>query len=182
MLRRIGARVLLARCGISGLDEFHRNLPDLTLVQDLLPGVPGLEVCRRIKESEEGAERSVVLFCGGQSHSALVATGCDAYIEKPYPDEELLKVLAAMLPGAPVVINPESPPRAAERPVEITATRREASPVPPPGSIEAEIAERIDSVFDSTGWVEATVAPSTGTPEELRSRRRVRAQTASRPT
>jgi CheY-like chemotaxis protein len=149
MLRRFGARVILARCGISGLDEFHRNLPDLTLVQDLLPGVPGLEVCRRIKETDEGARRPVVLLCGGQSHSSLVATGCDAYIEKPYPDEEILGVLAQLLPGAPVNINPGDLLRAAEHSKKTTGATWESPLAPVPGSIEAEIFDRIDSVFDS---------------------------------
>ena len=90
----------VARCGKSGLEEYRRVQPDLTLVQDLIPSLHGFDVCREIKRSEGGEIHPVVLLCGPTSHSALVNTGCDAYIQKPFDDDQLLEVLNQLLPPA----------------------------------------------------------------------------------
>jgi DNA-binding response OmpR family regulator len=98
LLREAGFAVLLARGGREGVREFHRSRPDLTLVQDLLPGLHGFDVCRQIKNTDEGKDSPVVILSVPGKHAALVRTGCDAYIEKPFGDDELLDVIRHLLP------------------------------------------------------------------------------------
>ena len=85
----LSAQLVVASCGRSGLEKHRRIRSDLTLVQDLIPGLHGFEVCREIKRSEGGEEHPVVLLCAPNSHSVLIDTGCDAYLRKPYGDREL---------------------------------------------------------------------------------------------
>src|SRR3972149_1588410 len=93
VLGRAGLRVQLALDGRSGLAEFRRLRPDLTLVQDVLPVMDGLEACRRMKGLPDVADRPVVIVTAPRNHKVLLETGCDAYIEKPYQDGELLEVV-----------------------------------------------------------------------------------------
>ena len=44
LLASIPARVVQARCGRSGLEEYRRARPDLTIVQDLIPNLHGFDV------------------------------------------------------------------------------------------------------------------------------------------
>ena len=137
LLASIPARVVQARCGRSGLEEYRRARPDLTIVQDLIPNLHGFDVCREIKRSDGGATHPVVLLCAPHSHSVLVDTGCDAFIKKPYGDVELLVVLKRSLPPVSVFNQP---------------TRSEAAtsgaPDPAfPGSFELEVSEHLDAVL-----------------------------------
>jgi two-component system alkaline phosphatase synthesis response regulator PhoP len=123
LLVSVSAHVVVAHGGRSGLGEYHRSRPDLTIVQDLIPGMHGFDVCREIKKSDDGKDHPVVLLCAPNSHAVLLDTRCDAYLKKPYRDEDLLKLLKGLLPGL------EAPGPAA------------------PGSFEAEVDERLDALI-----------------------------------
>jgi DNA-binding response OmpR family regulator len=123
LMASLSSRVILARSGRSGLEEYHRSRPDLTIVQDLIPGMHGFDVCREIKDSDDGEDHPVVLLCAPNSHAVLLDTRCDAYLKKPCRDEELLRVLKDLLPGI--------------------ETRGPADP----GSFEAEVDERLDALL-----------------------------------
>jgi DNA-binding response OmpR family regulator len=94
---RAGFRVQLALDGRSGVLEFERLRPDLTLIQDVLPVMDGLEACRRMKAVHAAAERPVAIVTAPRSHEQLLETGCDAYIVKPFADGELLDLVRELL-------------------------------------------------------------------------------------
>ena len=93
VLAGVGMDTLVATDGRAGVEEFRRALPQLTLVQDLMPRLHGFDVCREIKGTEEGRSRAVVLLASRVSHATLVRTGCDAYLQKPFVDESLLELI-----------------------------------------------------------------------------------------
>jgi len=128
VLGREGLRVQLALDGRSGVDEFRRLRPDVTLIQDRLPVMDGLEACRRMKQLPGVAVRPVVILTSPRSHDVLFETGCDAYIEKPFEEDELIEVVRTLLSrgegiseGTPCDLPARSPEiDPSEGPVELT--------------------------------------------------------------
>jgi len=153
LLRVSDTRLILARDGRSGLEEYHRSRPDLTVIQDLIPILHGFDVCREIKRSEGGADHPVVLLCRHRSHAVLVDTKCDAYLKKPYDDEELLKVLNRLLPEG-LVSSATDPVSTDGDPLPDGATRTASQP-PSRDALEVEIEARVDDVLGPLGGVDA---------------------------
>jgi two-component system response regulator MprA len=97
----LGVRTILATDGEAAEREFHRTLPDLTLIQDILPKKSGIDVCRTLKDTPSGALHPIVLlaFARNGAHSRLMASGCDDWIEKPFEATTLLAKVRKLLPG-----------------------------------------------------------------------------------
>ncbi|MBF2057932.1 MAG: response regulator transcription factor [Cyanobacterium sp. T60_A2020_053] len=93
-----GYEVIVANDGITGLTVARDNKPDLILVDWMLPGITGLEVCRRLRLT--GDKVPIVLLTAKDEISDRVAgldAGADDYIVKPFSIEELLARLRANL-------------------------------------------------------------------------------------
>ena len=83
--------VTAASDGISALIEIGRSHPDLLVLDILIPGVDGLEVCRRIKEDPQN--RTAIIAVSGQpevEHRILQA-GADCFMAKPMDLDRLLE-------------------------------------------------------------------------------------------
>jgi DNA-binding response OmpR family regulator len=151
-IRRIlgpaGVRIELSLDGRSGLEEIRRLRPDVTIVQDLLPVVSGLDVCSEIKQSEDCADLRIVILSGPRQHLTLMKTDCDAYIEKPYQDSELLEVVTELLKRPDTDARPvvESGPtsRHAELPVVVGPSGGSVLPVE---LTEADLDTRLDELL-----------------------------------
>ena len=95
-----GVRVLLATDAEAGRRVFHRVLPDLTLIQDLIPVTRGYQLCAELKRSAQGAVRPIVLFAftrNGGRHR-VIASGCDAWVEAPCDEGVLVATVGRFLP------------------------------------------------------------------------------------
>ncbi len=104
-LSREGFQVVSAPDGESGLQEIRSQMPDLVLLDLMLPGFDGIDVCQRLKASEttrgipiimitaKGEERDVVLGLG---------VGADDYIVKPFSPKEVVARVKAILRRGPV--------------------------------------------------------------------------------
>ena len=62
VLRRLGYRVLLARDGYQALTIAKRDLPDLVLLDVMMPDIDGLEVTRRLRADPATADMLIVMF------------------------------------------------------------------------------------------------------------------------
>jgi DNA-binding response OmpR family regulator len=96
----LGVRTLLATDAESGRREFFRALPDLMIVEDLIPKTRGYQLCRDVKSSMYGAYRPILLIGprnGGRRR--LIASRCDDWIERPFDDAELAAKVIRLLPG-----------------------------------------------------------------------------------
>jgi len=88
-----GFDVAYAETGEKGLDLARRQQPDLVLLDMMLPGIDGLEVCGKLK-GDESASRVPVVALSGRSvrdlGPAAIGLGCARYLEKPISPLEVL--------------------------------------------------------------------------------------------
>ena len=100
-----GYRVDVARDGQTGLNLARDNPPDLVILDWMLPGMDGLEVCRRLRSG--GAVPIIILTARDSVADRVIGldAGADDYMIKPFSFDELLARLRALLRRA----SPQSP-------------------------------------------------------------------------
>ena len=92
LLRSAEYSVHSARNGREALDLAKRERPDLVLLDVLMPGMSGVDVCRELKQSEATCLTPVVLISGAQERETILAgleAGADDFLIKPIDAEEL---------------------------------------------------------------------------------------------
>ena len=97
MLRKEGFEVAVAGNGPDGLAEFGRNGADLVLLDLMLPGLSGVEVCRELRLS---SDVPVIMLTAKDSEIDKVVgleIGADDYVTKPFSTRELLARIRAVL-------------------------------------------------------------------------------------
>lgn len=97
-LQRAGYRVRSAGDGHLGLELVRTLRPDLVLLDLMLPGLSGHEVCRRIRD--DGLEMPVVMLTALGEEAQVVRglnLGADDYVTKPFGIGELMARVAALL-------------------------------------------------------------------------------------
>jgi DNA-binding response OmpR family regulator/DNA-binding CsgD family transcriptional regulator len=98
-----GYTVLVATDGLSALDRLQKVIPDIILLDAVMPGIDGFETCRRIKQME--AVRHVpVIFMTGLTETEHVLMGFESggldYITKPIEPVEVLARVATHIRNA----------------------------------------------------------------------------------
>jgi DNA-binding response OmpR family regulator len=89
-LERAGLSVALAADGPAALDAFGAQRPDLVVLDLMLPGLDGLEVCRRLRESDAGVPIVMLTALGEEADRVLgLQLGADDYVTKPFSPREL---------------------------------------------------------------------------------------------
>ena len=100
-LRQSGYGFSHAATGASGLEALHVCVPDLVILDLMLPDMEGLEVCRRIKGQDSDLARTAVLMltAKGDPMDRIVGLeiGADDYLPKPFEPRELLARIRAVL-------------------------------------------------------------------------------------
>jgi DNA-binding response OmpR family regulator len=96
-LEKEGFHVLVAADGLAGIESFRTGDPDLVVLDLMLPGMDGLEVCRRIQ-----ADRYVpvlMLTARNDETDILVGlgVGADDYVTKPFSPRELVARVKTLL-------------------------------------------------------------------------------------
>ncbi|MCU1571774.1 MAG: DNA-binding response regulator [Naasia sp.] len=97
LLSREGYQVTVAADGPSAITEFARAAPDLVLLDLMLPGLPGTEVCREIRTR---SSVPIIMLTAKDSEVDIVVgleLGADDYVTKPYSTRELLARIRAVL-------------------------------------------------------------------------------------
>jgi DNA-binding response OmpR family regulator len=100
VLQEEGYRVRVARDGQEALDALAAELPDLLLLDVMLPRVSGFEVCERIRANPLWRDlRVVMLSAKGREIEVQkgLALGADAYVTKPFAIKDLLAEVARQL-------------------------------------------------------------------------------------
>ena len=93
LLERAGYRPVTANDGPSGLAAAFELAPDVVLLDVVLPGMDGLEICRRLRADPRTVALPVVLLTGRTSVDDVVAgldAGADDFLSKPFHEAELL--------------------------------------------------------------------------------------------
>lgn len=98
MLENEGYRPVLVGDGSAGLEHALGQKPDLMLVDLRMPGMPGVEVCKRLRAA--GAQTPVIVLSamGDELDKVLLLEmGADDYVVKPFGTRELLARIRALL-------------------------------------------------------------------------------------
>jgi len=99
-LKAQGFRVSQAVCGEDGLIHIEEILPDLIILDWMLPGVSGIEVCRQIKCQKSTRKVPVIMLTARGEEADRIRgldTGADDYVVKPYLVNELIARVRAIL-------------------------------------------------------------------------------------
>jgi two-component system phosphate regulon response regulator PhoB len=99
-LEREGYQVTIAATGEAGLEAARRKRPDIILLDLMLPGVDGLDVCRRLKSETHTAQIPVVMVTARGEEADVVTgleLGADDYVTKPFSPRVLSARTRAVL-------------------------------------------------------------------------------------
>ncbi|PRR84121.1 response regulator [Clostridium vincentii] len=99
-LTNAGYKVITANNGLDALKLAKENKPDLLLLDLMLPGMDGLDVCKEIKRNKESSNTSIIMLTAkGEEFDKILGLelGADDYITKPFSIRELLARVKAVL-------------------------------------------------------------------------------------
>ncbi|RZS87607.1 two-component system response regulator RegX3 [Motilibacter rhizosphaerae] len=97
MLRKEGYEVAVAPTGPLALEEFDRSGADLVLLDLMLPGIPGTEVCRALRQ-RSGVPVIMLTAKDGEIDKVVgLELGADDYVTKPFSSRELVARIRAVL-------------------------------------------------------------------------------------
>ena len=93
-----GYRVVRASSGEQALELLPSSGADLVLLDIVMPGIDGYEVCRRIRSAPETAFLPVVMITasGHQEKTRAIEAGADDFVSKPFDQSELLARVASL--------------------------------------------------------------------------------------
>ncbi len=100
LMKKNGFEVMVARNGKEALDIVNTSIPDLVLLDIMMPDVDGYAICRHIKSSKE-LNSTKVVFLSAKTREADIQKGLDLgaemYISKPFSTRELVKKIRELL-------------------------------------------------------------------------------------
>lgn len=99
-LKREGFDVAIALDGKEGLTLIRDNMPDLVLLDLMLPGMNGLDICRCLKGDQRTQAIPIIMVSAKGEESDLVlglGIGADDYVPKPFSPQELIARVRAVL-------------------------------------------------------------------------------------
>ena len=97
LLRKEGFEVAIAATGPDALTEFERSGADIVLLDLMLPGIPGTEVCRQIRQTSNVPVIMVSAKDDEVDKVVGLELGADDYVTKPYSPRELVARIRAVL-------------------------------------------------------------------------------------
>ena len=99
-LRKAGFKVLVENTGSSGLEAVRQNMPDAVVLDIMLPGMTGLEVCRTMKSDPVLAGVPVLMLTAKSDVKDRVKgleIGAEDYVTKPFSPKEVVLRVQALL-------------------------------------------------------------------------------------
>jgi two-component system phosphate regulon response regulator PhoB len=93
-------RIATAESGDEAVERIRDGVPDLILLDWMLPGLSGIELCRRWRSREETARTPIIMITArGEEEERVrgLATGADDYMVKPFSMPELVARIHALL-------------------------------------------------------------------------------------
>ncbi len=103
LLRREGYEVSAVDNGLSAIDAVDQSPPDLMLLDLMLPGLAGTEVCREVRNR---SSLPIIMLTAKDSEVDIVVgleLGADDYVTKPYSSRELLARIRQYCVDAPAI-------------------------------------------------------------------------------
>ena len=95
-LQKEGYRTLAAFNGEEAINKANKERPDLIILDLMLPGIDGLEVCKLLRQQKRTAQTPIIMLTAKSQDSDRITgieTGADGYLTKPFD----LKTLISMI-------------------------------------------------------------------------------------
>ena len=127
-LKKDGYEVIVAKNGQSGLEIAQKHVPDLIVLDLMMPGIDGLEVCRQLRaDSRTRGIPMIMLTAKAEEADRIVGLelGADDYVTKPFSPRELVARVRALLRRS--TTSQESPTVIRQGDLLIDLTRHEVS-------------------------------------------------------
>lgn len=100
LLRRSGYEVYVASDGEAALQQMQVVVPDLVLLDVMMPEKSGYDVCQRMREHPEWSRIKIVMLSAKGREAEMskgLSLGADAYITKPFSNAELVARIGELL-------------------------------------------------------------------------------------
>ncbi|WP_440679523.1 phosphate regulon transcriptional regulator PhoB [Candidatus Pelagibacter sp. HIMB1517] len=99
-LEKEGFKVLASETGEEGFELIKKNLPDLVLLDWMLPDLSGIDICKQIKKDTKLKSIPVIMLTAKSEETDKIRgfeTGADDYVTKPFSTKELILRIKALL-------------------------------------------------------------------------------------
>lgn len=99
-LEKEGYRVTTLQDGAQGMATLLKQVPDLLVLDLMLPGMDGLEICKKVRSRPEGTHLPILMLTakGEESDKVIgLELGADDYLTKPFSPRELVARVRALL-------------------------------------------------------------------------------------
>jgi len=110
-LQQAGYEVIVASDGFEGLRSALSESPDLVILDIMLPGLDGYEVCHRLRQKSETASLPILIISAKarqDDKDVGFKMGADDYLTKPVDPSEIMAKVEALLVGASKIVYGES--------------------------------------------------------------------------
>jgi len=104
LLQRSGYEVLLAQDGESALKQVEQHLPDLVLLDVMMPLKSGYEVCQRMRERAAWRHIKIIMLSAKGREAEVnkgLSLGANLYVTKPWSNKDLIAKIEQLLESAP---------------------------------------------------------------------------------
>jgi len=99
-LRREGFEVIISANGLEGLRRAHTDAPDLVILDVMLPGIDGFEICHRLRAEKDTAGMPILMFSAKAQEidrDTGLKVGADDYLTKPSAPAEIVSHVQKLL-------------------------------------------------------------------------------------
>jgi DNA-binding response OmpR family regulator len=99
-LRHEGYEVVTAANGLEGIRKAHHEAPDLVILDVMLPGMDGFEICHRLRSEPDTAQLLILMFSAKAQEvdkKTGLKVGADGYLPKPAAPAEIVSRVAKLL-------------------------------------------------------------------------------------
>jgi two-component system phosphate regulon response regulator PhoB len=103
LLQRAGYKPLLSPDGIEGLKMIYDQRPDLVVLDDMLPGMSGSDICVKVKNDASVNNIPVILYSAGpriRDREFIKRIGANAVLNKPFRPMDVVKMINSFLGAA----------------------------------------------------------------------------------
>jgi DNA-binding response OmpR family regulator len=100
MMKREGFEVLVARDGQQALEAIRRDRPRLVLLDAMMPGLTGFDVCEAVRADDRIRDTKILMLTAKGRDTDVargLGVGADAYITKPFSTRDLMQKVRDML-------------------------------------------------------------------------------------
>ena len=100
LMRKSGFDVMIARNGTETLELLEQNIPDIVLLDIMMPDVDGYAICSHIKKSKTLRTCKVVFLSAKSKDMDIqkgLSLGAELYITKPFSNKDLVQKITALL-------------------------------------------------------------------------------------